>query len=972
MKKSILLFAAILGSYFNVLSAGDLHHSFDRNEKRFVDDSKTLKDEAYQQQLRSTPAWEQFTAANGSWWVEFNESNQKPHRAFGTPIPVNVSGTPAAVASYFLQSKVGSYLPGNVVLEFVSENESEKYKNVNFVQKYNGLEVLWSRATVRMNNLNEVVLFGLDVYDDIQVPVQAVLSPSQAGIAAAADLQYPASSIKTEAALKILPVPGYRKYSYHLVYEVEVRTAQHEGTPEAYYTLIDAMNGEVLYRKNKIVSMFNSDIQVSGTVYPTHPYNPSAVVNLPYLQVTVGGVNYNTDNNGFLNFPNSSSYNATFTLKGPWAQVYTGANGNTLQTFTATMNPGVNNVNFDPNSTDRHLTAYYHTNVVHDFMKNYLTGFTGLDLPLNVRVERTDGTCNAFYDGGLNFYTTAGGCYALSLVADVIYHEYGHGITNVFWSDNGLSFSNGAMGEGYSDIWAICITNNPVLGIGFSDTDPTSNVRNYDFANGIQKKVYPQNIVGEVHADGEIIAGAWWSTSQYLGSLSVMTDLFTESHFGLANGPDGAEGQVYTDILIDALLADDNDGNLSNGTPNIAAITQGFADHGITLLTNANLNHTPVTTAAAGSSITLNASLSNLQFAWALAGVKGAYKINNSGTWTNFSMTNTGSNNYTTTIPGQPAGTIISYYIGLEDGNGILTNVQPAGANAANPNIPYYIMVDFNKIFTEDFDITAGSWQEGLASDGATTGIWEQNLPEQTDISGTPVQPNFQVTPGGMVCYVTGGAAGAAAGANDVDGGATTLTSPVFDLSSYSNPTFEYYRWYSNDQGATPGTDFWQVSVSNDGVNYIPVENTNVADHSWRRFVFRVSDYITPSSTFTVRFVAEDAGAGSLIEALMDEFSLYDQATTSGISEELSFTQLSAWPNPAAQNLHFSCIQQQAADAMLQVSDQLGRQVYSSAIRLNAGKNQLQVPVGALSNGIYHLRLVSGKKSGQLKFTVLH
>lgn len=972
MKKYLAFLLLVLYSGF-AWSHGDIHQDADPNQVRFVNDSKRPLDAAYQAELRSASTWQQFLQTNGDWWVQFNETNRRPHRAFGTPIQLALTNNPAAAAMYFLNNHTSAFLPSGVQLEFTSAPTSKKYIYTNFKQRYNNLEVLWSRATVKMTPDYKVVMFGLDVYDDIKISTAPALNALAAGEAATIGIIGNVSGVQVQPDLKILPIPSYRSNNYHLVYEVLVRTNTEGQTPDEYYTLVDANTGKVLYRHDRIVSYASMDVTATSTIYPSHPYNPTAIVNLPYLRVNVGGTNYNTDVNGFLNLTNTSSVNGTFYLQGPWANVYTGATGSTVQSFSTTLNPGANTVNFDPNSTVRHLSAYYHTNIVHDFMKNYLTTFTGLDFPISVKVDRTDGTCNAFYDGGINFYTTAGGCYALSMVADVIYHEYGHGITNVFWADNGLNFDNGAMGEGYSDIWGISITNNPVLGIGFSNSSPATFVRTYDFSNGVSRKIYPQNIVGQVHADGEIIAGAWWSTSQLLGSVSQMTDLFGESHYGLANAPDGAEGQLYTDILIDALQADDNDGNLNNGTPNAAAIAQGFALHGIALLSNATLNHVPVTSAAPNAGITLNANLSNLQFAWALSGVKGAYKVNNGTTWTPFTMTNTSGNNYTASLPGFPDGTIISYYIGVEDVNNTLSNVQPAGANnTANPNIPYFIMVGFSKIFTDDFDNTAGSWTEGLATDGATTGIWEQNIPQQTLINNSEVQPATQVTPGGSICYVTGASAGTGAGSFDIDGGATTLTSPTYDLSAYTNPTFEYYRWYTNDQGATPGTDFWQVYISNDGVNYLPVENTNVADHSWRRFVFRVNDYLPPTSTFTVRFVAEDANDGSLVEALMDEFSLYDAVSTS-LEESGSLTALNAWPVPASDQLAVNATVKFNGTYLVNMVNHLGQVVYTRQERLMTGMNNFRFDLSNLPDGIYQLNFINGKAvMKSIKFTIVH
>ena len=974
MKKLLLLFCAALPAFTAMAHSGILGNTA-THEIRFMDDSKRPVDASYQEQLRNNTRWTQFLQHNGEWWVQFNETNGRPHRAFGKPVNIGIQASPAATGLYFLTNHAGAYLPSSIQLEYLSYTQTGKYVQPNYIQKYNGLAVLWSRATVKMTaDLRQAVMFGLDVYDDIQISTQPSISSAQASSSATAGINATITSVAVMNDLKILPIPGYRGNDYKLVYEVYVSTTGDGVTPEKFYTLVDANNGTILYRKDNVESFMNADITATATIYPTHPYNSNAVVNLPYVQVSINGTIYNTDANGYLNVTNQTApYTANFTLQGPYAVLYTGASGTIPPFFSTSIVPGQNTVSFDPNTTIQHLTAYYHANIVHDYMKTKFPSFTTLDFPMPVKVERTDGNCNAFYDGnGINFYTTSNGCYALSMVSDVVYHEYGHGITNQYWGANGLSFDNGAMGEGYSDIWAISITANPVLGIGFSDTDPNSYVRNYDFDNGVPRKVYPQNIVGEVHADGEIIAGAWWSTKMLTGSLSLTSDIFAQSHAGLANGPNGAEGQVYTDILIDALMADDNDANLANGTPNGTAITQAFALHGITLLSNATLQHTPITNASGSTPITLTAQLSNVTFAWALSGVKGFYRLNNSTTWNPIVFTTAGGSTYTATIPGQPDGSVIAYYVGIEDINSTLSNVKPSGANAANPNLPYFILVGFNKIFTEDFDLFAGFWVEGDPSDNATTGMWEQYVPEQTTVNNAVVQPNYQVTPGGLICYVTEGTAGSGAGDFDVDNGKTTLTSPTFDLTSYTNPTIEYYRWYSNDQGATPGTDYWQVYISNDGVNYIPVENTTVADHSWRNNVFRINDYLPSTSTFTVRFVAEDANAGSLIEALMDEFSLYDGPSTTGISENAGLTMLSAWPVPANDQINITTIAKNRGTYNLQVTDALGKVLFTQPLVLESGKNQYSLPVKNFANGIYFLNLNAGESRKAVRFSVAH
>jgi hypothetical protein len=280
-------------------------------------------------------------------------------------------------------------------------------------------------------------------------------------------------------------------------------------------------------------------------------------------------------------------------------------------------------------------------------------------------------------------------------------------------------------------------------------------------------------------------------------------------------------------------------------------------------------------------------------------------------------------------------------------------------------------MVGYNLLFTDDFDNNAGFWITGLPGDNATTGMWEQNEPQATIQGSTVVQPGFQNTPGGTYCYVTQADPGSGLGSFDIDGGKTTIQTPTLDMSAMTNPAIEYFRWYTNDQGSTPGTDFWQVYISNDGVNYVPVENTPTSDHSWRRFAFRVTDYVTLTNTVTVRFVAEDANDGSLVEALMDDFSVYESAT-SGIAENTTVVNATLAPNPAQDQIQLNCVLAISQNFTVQVNDATGRNVYSDVISMNSGINQYKLPVDKLSNGVYHLSLKNEKGLKSLRFVVSH
>lgn len=943
-------------------AGGGVKHNDDKLIKTFIENPKQLPDNAYQNQLRQKAVWQKFVQKNGQWSVIFNESSAMPHRAFGKPVAVGGSDA-RSTAMNFMSSNLREFnIPAND-LQFISVATNSKFHYVNFNQYYKGLEVVFSKVQIKMTPDYRVMQFGLDCFNNINLNTTPTMRFSAAAQIATANIQG-VTNVTAAQNLKVLPIPKYRKYDFRLVYEIVVENRDAEGIPGKYYTLVDANNGEILYRTNKVNHIVaNTDVNVTGTLYLTNPYDPATVEPLKNMKIVESGTTYYTDDLGYLGLSNAAATTANFSLEGKWVKV---RSNNVTPAWSVNLNPGANAINIDGNTNIKQRTTYNSINTVHEYMKTKYPLFTGLDfaLPANVDVA---GSCNAFYDGtSVNFFAAGGGCNATSLVADVCYHEYGHGINDKFYQSVGASFDNGAMGEGYADVWALGITGSPILGIGFYDSDPNGYVRRYD----IDKKVYPQDLMGEVHADGEIIAGAFWDTGINLGNLQQMVDIFKETFYAGITGPDGTEGGLFQDILLETLTIDDNDGDLTNGTPNYCAITSAFAIHGISLSAAAGISHSEVLQANAFTPVAVQATVQGLASG---SQVKAYYRIGNSGSWTLFNLANTTGSNYEGTIPGQPNGTIIEYYMGIEDDCGTFLNVIPGGAADLNANIPYYIMVGFDLMLFEDFDTFAGNWTAGLPGDNAVTGNWIIDISIPSYVGNGIVQPELQNTPGGLFCAVTGNASGPTAGAgdNDVDGGLTTLVSPDYDLSSYTNPAFTFYRWYTNDQGATPGTDFWQVSVSGDGINYIPVENINVADHSWRRFAFKVLDYLTPTSTVSIKFIAEDANDGSLIEAALDDLTLWDEKPT-GVSEVNSLAVVSVFPNPSNSAVNFNIGLVRDEKVNLQIIDNLGREVYSFTKELPAGNNMFTVDAMKFSEGMYQARVTVTDGTIVKKFSILH
>lgn len=173
--------------------------------------------------------------------------------------------------------------------------------------------------------------------------------------------------------------------------------------------------------------------------------------------------------------------------------------------------------------------------------------------------------------------------------------------------------------------------------------------------------------------------------------------------------------------------------------------------------------------------------------------------------------------------------------------------------------------------FTDSMETNLG-WTVGATGDNATAGLWVR-----ADPVGTAAQPESDHTVDGVNCWITGnGSVGGAVGAADIDGGTTTLVSPIFDATVVEEPRLSYFRWYSNNQGSAPNEDSMPVEISNDGgTTWVQLELVTENAGVWVEKTFRIADAVTPTSTMRVRFRARDLVNGSVVEAGVDDVKLY-------------------------------------------------------------------------------------------------
>lgn len=187
------------------------------------------------------------------------------------------------------------------------------------------------------------------------------------------------------------------------------------------------------------------------------------------------------------------------------------------------------------------------------------------------------------------------------------------------------------------------------------------------------------------------------------------------------------------------------------------------------------------------------------------------------------------------------------------------------------------VIVGVPQVLVSD-DCETPAWTMGVVGDDATAGRWTHGNPNVTySLSPFVVQTGDDHTPGsGANCYVTGNAATTSASADDVDGGRTTLVTPLYDLAQARNPYIELWRWFM-DHGREPNNDALAISVTNDaGQTWHDVDTVTASEPAWRRLSFRLRDYVVPTARVQVRVVATDRPDDSDCEALVDDLKITD------------------------------------------------------------------------------------------------
>lgn len=513
--------------------------------------------------------------------VQFERADDRPARVALAGVEVAGANGDAARARRDARARLGALLavlaPGETIDHFrLVSNRLDQWtgaRDVAFVQEIDGLPVLGGQLSFRYANdrlvaiVNDTLAVGLPPGGPRQPATKLSFSRAAAEAVALSGLPDAHLEASSEPALAWFVADRRGKEPARRVHVVHIEGPR---GVEAQRVLIDAETGEELLR---IDTRLWGNASVRYSVPERYPAAGRQPYPLRDATVTVQGVDQETGPAGQLSFAGISAAFA-HALTGPYTRVedLSGAN----PPVTGTLNDGQNLV-VSPGVDDRldaRMTTFVHANLVKDRLRIIAPGFDFVDeqLPSNVNL---DDICNAFWDGeSMNFFVAGQGCENTGRLPDVVYHEFGHAVhQNAIIP--GVGFMNVAFSEGISDYLSATITNDAGVARGFfEDTDePLRQLDPVGF-----EWTWPDD-VGEVHDEGRIIGGAFWDLRTQLRQKYG-----TEEGTRLTDRLWFASVQRAYDIpsaYFEVLLADDDDANLQNGTPNVCEISEAFGAHGL-------------------------------------------------------------------------------------------------------------------------------------------------------------------------------------------------------------------------------------------------------------------------------------------------------------------------------------------------------------------------------------------------------
>jgi trimeric autotransporter adhesin len=558
-----------------------------------------------------------------------------------------------------------------------SGHPSDSLWLVDFDVQREGRTIEGARVVFRVNNGN-LVQFGTEGLPPLKAPAprqQVDRNTALATLAAYVGGFGAADTFLDGGSLHLLPAvlssSGYSEgfepgngRGLALVWQLTFRRRGASGTWRAR---VDAETGKVTDFRD-----VNEYAKVNGGVYTDSFATGSEVVlPMPFANLTVGGTVSGATSSAGLYSYSGGAVSASFS--GPFVDVidYCGVASQSAGSsgrISFGTSPGTDcatPAKGGPGNTHSSRNQFYHLNRIKQIGRGWLPANTWLDATLPAYVNIFD-TCNAYWDGySVNFFRSGFGCGNTGEIAGVSLHEYGHGLDQ---NDGNGSSPDLGTAESYGDITAALVTHRSCQGNGFFSSNcdaygdactSCSGVRDMDWAkhaSGVPHTVtnftephcpfgggYDGPCGREAHCESYVISEALWDfaardlpspggAAAWLTTerLWYETRSTTGSAFSCrpTNVPWTSDGCSAGSLWRTFRAADDDDGNLANGTPHSCQLFAAFDRHGLACPSDPGAN---VCFSACSPppvpSLTATPGDSQVQLSWSSAGAGVVYDV---------------------------------------------------------------------------------------------------------------------------------------------------------------------------------------------------------------------------------------------------------------------------------------------------------------------------------------------------------
>jgi choice-of-anchor B domain-containing protein len=265
------------------------------------------------------------------------------------------------------------------------------------------------------------------------------------------------------------------------------------------------------------------------------------------------------------------------------------------------------------------------------------------------------------------------------------------------------------------------------------------------------------------------------------------------------------------------------------------------------------------------------------------------------------------------------------------------------------------LTIELPKGYYDDFTFDFG-WTTG---GNATSGMWTRAEPLGTPFYGIFCNPEVDDSSDfGNECYVTGNV-DTDPFMDDVDGGYTTLSSPVMDLSGYTNPWLIFDYWFITVSGSgTVGfKDSLLIEVDNgtqrQRVWFLKDELFPV----WQRDTVQIASFLPFTATTTIHIKCRDNLFDQIVEGAFDHMRIEDQSFVgeepgAGVSPLLQ-----VYPNPSRGLAMVRYDMNEMESGTVSIVDLEGRVLRKYEVGSSRGTIVLD---GELGSGMYFAVLESG------------